>query len=257
MSDLWPEDIQSVKAVAPVTIVREQGATLGKKTKNLVIGEVEEIAASERGRFAFRFAITAPALKYEYDLFSFQYGVDLYPVDVYPDRVNWFFSDQDEHTVKSLDELMGMYYYSVGRGCNLLVNIGPDRRGLLPDKDAARLVELGTEIQRRLGHPIATLENVVADGYMEYKSQSPMLIDHIVIQEDLATGERARKFAIKVIPAPSGMESITIHEGCNIGHKAICRFPLIKVLKVRLEFIESDGPVKIRSMQFHNSLAER
>ena len=166
---------------------------------------------------------------------------------------NWFYSNQDEHTVKALDELMGIYYYSVGRGCNLLLNIGPDRRGLLPDNDAARLAEFGAEIRRRLGHPIATLENVVADGYMEYTSQSPMLIDHIVIQEDLANGEHARRFAIRVVPAPGGQEPITIHEGCNIGHKAICCFPLIKVLKVRLEFIESDGPVKIRSLQFHNS----
>jgi hypothetical protein len=84
MSDLWPEDIQSVKALAPVTIVREQGIALGKKTKNLVIGKVKEYPTVP-GRFAFRFAITAPALRYEYELFRFEYGVELYPVNIYPD----------------------------------------------------------------------------------------------------------------------------------------------------------------------------
>ena len=33
---------------------------------------------------------------------------------------NWFYSDSDEHTVKSPAELAGIYYYSVGRGCNML-----------------------------------------------------------------------------------------------------------------------------------------
>jgi alpha-L-fucosidase len=56
---------------------------------------------------------------------------------------NWFFEQGDRFTVKSLPELMGMYDYSVGRGANLLVNIGPDRRGLLPDDDANRLLEFG------------------------------------------------------------------------------------------------------------------
>ena len=84
MSDLWPEDIQSVKALAPVTIVREQGAALGKKTKNIIIGKVREYPMT-RGRFSFIFVVSSPALKYEYDLFRFDYGVELYPVDVSPD----------------------------------------------------------------------------------------------------------------------------------------------------------------------------
>ncbi|NUP99467.1 MAG: alpha-L-fucosidase, partial [Armatimonadetes bacterium] len=50
---------------------------------------------------------------------------------------NWFYSDSDGHTLKSAAELLGLYYYSVGRGCNLLLNFGPDRRGLIPERDAA------------------------------------------------------------------------------------------------------------------------
>jgi len=168
---------------------------------------------------------------------------------------NWFYSDTNEQSIKTLDELMGMYCYSAGRGCNLLLNIGPDRRGLLPDKEAARLLEFGAEIRRRFARPIASLENVMTDSYIEYKSETPMLIDHVVIQEDLAAGEHCRRFAIKATPAPYGLEQITLFEGYSIGHKVICPIPPIKVLRVRLEIIESDGPVKIRSLQFHNSTA--
>ncbi|WP_458788465.1 alpha-L-fucosidase, partial [Vallitalea sediminicola] len=62
----------------------------------------------------------------------------------------------DEDTIKSLDELMGIYYYSVGRGTNLLMNIGPDRRGLVPEKDSKRLLEFGAEIKRRFSSPMAS-----------------------------------------------------------------------------------------------------
>jgi alpha-L-fucosidase len=33
---------------------------------------------------------------------------------------NWFYSDQDEDTINSLDELLGLYRDSLGRGCDLV-----------------------------------------------------------------------------------------------------------------------------------------
>ena len=101
---------------------------------------------------------------------------------------NWFYSDQDEDTVKSVEELMGLYYYSVGRGCNLLLNIGPDRRGLLPDKDTARLLEFGGEIRNRVGNPFATAEafqNDEPDQWV-YEPGGRFLVDHVVIRDRVA-----------------------------------------------------------------------
>jgi alpha-L-fucosidase len=77
---------------------------------------------------------------------------------------NWFYSDSDGDTVKSLDELVGIWYGSCGRGANMLINIGPDRRGLLPDADAARLAEFGAEIDRRFGSPLGTLADSERDA---------------------------------------------------------------------------------------------
>ncbi|HUS58430.1 MAG TPA: alpha-L-fucosidase [Planctomycetota bacterium] len=167
---------------------------------------------------------------------------------------NWFYQDSDVDTVKSVEELMGIYYYSVGRGCNLLLNIGPDRRGLLPDRDGARLLEFGDEIRRRFARPLATVQDfAVTNGHFDYKPESPVLIDHVVLQEDLTNGEHVRRFAISVDSTPAGLQPIVVHEGQNIGHKAICWFPLVKAAKVRLEITQADGPVKIRSFQLHNS----
>ena len=164
---------------------------------------------------------------------------------------NWFYSDADAHTVKSLDELMGLYYYSVGRGCNLLINIGPDRRGLLPDPDAARLLEFGAEIRRRFARtPIVSLAEFQRDEMrFEATLAAPSLIDHAVLQEDLLHGERVRRFRLLVATPHSS--PITVWEGYNIGHKAICRFPAIKAQRVILEILEADHPPVLRRMEWH------
>jgi alpha-L-fucosidase len=44
--------------------------------------------------------------------------------------------------VKSLTQLLDIYYQSVGRNSVLLLNIPPDRRGLIHENDARRLREL-------------------------------------------------------------------------------------------------------------------
>ncbi|MGE7827573.1 alpha-L-fucosidase [Paenibacillus sp. NPDC093718] len=166
-------------------------------------------------------------------------------------RANWFYSDRDEHTVKSLDQLMGLYYYSVGRGANLLLNIGPDREGLLPAKDTAQLQAMGNEIRRRFAHPIASIEQCSQNkSGWSYEATKPHLIDHILIQEDLANGEHVRSFRINVTTEKTH-RSITVYEGRNIGHKAIIRIPAIKVRGVELEITDCEGVPSIRQMAIY------
>lgn len=166
---------------------------------------------------------------------------------------NWFFEEADIHTVKPVEELLGLYYLSVGRGANLLINIGPDRRGLLPDADRSSLLDFGDEIRRLFGSPLIRMEDgETMDSGWEYAREEPFFIDHVVIQEDLTQGEAARRFAVHVKTAISG-QMITLYEGRNIGHKAICRFPLLACLKVVIEITEADRPVTLRAVTLHNS----
>ncbi|PAV31200.1 hypothetical protein CIL05_00635 [Virgibacillus profundi] len=166
-------------------------------------------------------------------------------------RDNWFYSDNDEHTVKSLEELMGIYYSSIGRGANLLLNIGPDRQGLLPEKDTRRLLEFGREIKSRFNTPITIERCEYQDGKWIYQSKEPHLIDHIIIQEDLTDGERVQEFEISIITAKT-RRPLTIYKGSNIGHKAIIRIPSVKVRGVSLEIITSYGEAAIKELSFHH-----
>lgn len=167
-------------------------------------------------------------------------------------RGNWFCSDNDEHLLKSVEELMGIYYQSVGRGANLLLNIGPDRNGLLPEIDADRLKQFGAEIRRRFDSPFATIEQCKGNGHTWiYETEVPQMLDHIVLQEALAAGEQVRSFRIQIITQKS-RRAVTIYEGRNIGHKAIIRVPAIKVRGVIVEITESDQEAVLQGLCLHH-----
>ena len=104
-------------------------------------------------------------------------------------RTNWFYSDQDEDTVKSVEELMGLYDLSVGRGANFLINIGPDRRGLLPEKDRTRLLEFGEALRKRFEAPVSvSFAETEQGGVIEL--EEPALVRCLVAAEDLSAGEK-------------------------------------------------------------------
>jgi hypothetical protein len=87
MDDLWPKDIKGESGLkAPVAILREQGALLGERTKNIVIGEVRPVNLPTglnlrlTHPFSYDFCIKGTALGYSYSLFFISYPITLYPV---------------------------------------------------------------------------------------------------------------------------------------------------------------------------------
>ena len=148
--------------------------------------------------------------------------------------INWFYSDLDIDTVKTLDELMGMYESSVGRGANLLINIGPDRSGRLPEPDAARLIEFGSEIRKRYDSPLA----VMKDGVLELSYRS--LVNQVVLCEDLTGGERIEAFEIWAECSLEG-QLILVYQGSAVGHKRICKFPAMNTPRLIVKVTKADG----------------
>ena len=162
---------------------------------------------------------------------------------------NWFYSDCDEHTVKSLDELIGLYYHSIGRGANFLINIGPDRRGLLPDKDANRLIELGNEIKRRFSKPIESdFEATATGGIIRLKEK--YLINHIILGEDLSDGESIQEFSI-YINGHHIYNDVCIYTGKTIGRKRIIIFPYVNVSEIIIKVTKSDGDFKLTKPEIY------
>jgi alpha-L-fucosidase len=58
-------------------------------------------------------------------------------------RPGWFWHAAEDSRVKTPRQLLGLYYRSAGRGGSLLLNVPPDRRGLLHENDVASLRGFG------------------------------------------------------------------------------------------------------------------
>lgn len=184
---------------------------------------------------------------------SWTYKKDDYPrwmpaeCDV-PIRKNWFWHTDDAHTLKSLDNLLDIYHRSIGRGANLLLNVGPDRNGKLPDQDAARLKELRREIDRRFGQSLAMVKG--GRGDVEIKLDKPSWIDHAVSMEAIEEGESIRQYQIEALTKGGW---IKVCEGTAIGHKKIDRFEPIFSSQIRLKVTSSVGEPKIRSFSIYHA----
>lgn len=161
---------------------------------------------------------------------------------------HWGWLPGDEHNVKSLDELMEIYYKSVGRGCNLLLNAAPDRDGLIPEVDMMRYAEFGAEIKQRFEKPVAMVRD--SWGGVELNLGKPTQIDHIVTMEDISEGQRIREYVIEA-DLDGGWKEII--RGSSIGHKKIDQVKPLSAKRVRLRCLEAFAePVKIRSFAVYN-----
>jgi len=154
---------------------------------------------------------------------------------------NWFWSKANEKKRKSLDELMNIYYKSVGRGGTMLLNSTPNTDGLIPEGDMKRYRELGAEITRRLGRAIA--ETSGQGELVELDLGRPTRINHAVTMENIAKGERVREYVIEGFS--NGRWKILV-EGVSVGRKRIDHFDAADVTKVRLRTIKSAATPLIR-----------
>ena len=84
-------------------------------------------------------------------------------------KLHWFWHPSDEASLKSLPDLLEMYDKTVGRGAQLMLGLAPDRRGLLPDSDVARLEEFGTVLRKRAG------KNLIPQQAKQGSEQFPAL----------------------------------------------------------------------------------
>jgi alpha-L-fucosidase len=178
-------------------------------------------------------------------------------------RPGWFYHPAEDDKVKTLEKLTQIYDESVGRGTNLLLNIPPDRRGLIPDTDAARLREFGrliadtykTDLARRATARSETVrgrsdrfgasrvndgnastywatDDGVTAGSIELEWPKPIALDRVVLQEAIALGQRVQGWRVL---ARVGDDWKPIASGSTIGRKRIARVDPITTSRLRVE----------------------
>ena len=166
------------------------------------------------------------------------------------DQGRWVWRPNQESHVFSLDHLIGLYEKSVGRNANWLLNANPDCDGLVPEPDFTRYAELGREIRRRFGHPLA---QVAGNGEtLVLELPEPMRIDRVILREDISGGERVRRFAVE---AQTGNGWRVVGEAGCIGHNRILAIEPVTTQRLRLVCRESVASPVIREFSAHRAEA--
>ncbi len=189
-------------------------------------------------------------------------------------EANWFWHPNDEKSLKSLSKLVEIYHQSVGRGCQLVLGLAPDDRGLLPESDVAQLREFGETIHKLYANNLAgkgvfraepggdprlafdddpdTFWSAPANsrkGLLEVSFPQPISLDRTVVMEWLNVGQRIQKYDIQ---AWDGKSWQTLHAGTSIGHKKIDIFPRTTATRVRLRILMAADSPNIREFQIYD-----
>lgn len=109
-------------------------------------------------------------------------------------RPGWFFHEKENSRVKTPRQLVDLYFQSTGRGSSFLLNVPPDRRGLLHENDSASLKAFGDHLRATFAKDLAT----GARRRQEVLSfSSPVTFNVIRLKEDIRLGQRVEEFAVE------------------------------------------------------------
>lgn len=139
---------------------------------------------------------------------------------------------------RSADDLMDIYYRSVGRGAQLVINVSPPAAASMK-----RCTEFGEAILNAVGHPLATTNGVGDEVVLDLGRTTE--IDHVIVREDLRLGQRILKHRIDGFVEGAWKE---LAAGENLGTKRIYKIAPVIVTKVRAVVTERLDVPQIRSL---------
>lgn len=194
-------------------------------------------------------------------------------------RPGWYYHEYEDHKVRSLPELLDIYYNSIGRNASLLLNFPVDRRGLIHENDIAQLNKLTDKIAEDFAENLVTKQtsitsdkdrgrgfesNNVLDekldtywatpdgelsGSITISFKEPITFNRFLVQEHIALGQRVKEFKLEA-ETDAGWE--TIAEETTIGYKRILRLPDTKAKSIRFTVVDAkDSPTIANLALYH------
>jgi alpha-L-fucosidase len=176
-------------------------------------------------------------------------------------RPGWFHHPAEDSQVKTPAQLLDIYNSSVGRNGVLLLNIPPDKTGLIQPQDVASLqgwkaalaqtyatnLLKGSIVSSTSAAQAAALLDARYDTYwtttgrdstatLSFALPAPQLFDVLQLQENITVGQRIEQF---VLEYKSGAEWKTAATGTTVGYKRILKFEPVRAQYVRLRILSS------------------
>lgn len=183
-------------------------------------------------------------------------------------RPGWFWRESENSRLKSLRNLMKIYYESVGRNSLLLLNVPPDTRGHIYEADSLRLMAFRAALDYVLSvnyaegamisasdvrgdsemfSPANLLDEdydsywAVDDGimtpYVTLEFDSPRTFNRVMLQEYIPLGQRVYSFTVEAMSEDGQWTEIA--RETTIGYKRIVLVPQTTAVALRVNITGS------------------
>lgn len=183
-------------------------------------------------------------------------------------RPGWFYHPSQNNQVRSPENLMDLYMQSVGRGANFLLNVPPDRRGLLHENDVASLEGFGEHLRKTFKTNLAAGARLTASNtrggdqanygprhlidadqwsawitddeqhtpYVEIQLPKAVTFNLVKLREDIRLGQRVEGVAVDAWVDGDWKELASAQ---SIGASRLWRVPAVTTERVRLRVTAS------------------
>ena len=181
-------------------------------------------------------------------------------------RPGWFYHKEEDDKVKTPEQLFDLYLKSVGRGATLLLNVPPDRRGLINENDSTALIGFknlrdksfqqnfclnaqvyvvsdNVKLKSFLNdnkNTYAELNNISKEK-IQIHFKKPVTINCVVLTEFIKDGQSVEKFSVQI----NNQEKQETFNYTTIGHKRIVTFPAREATNIFIKIEQSKTVVKI------------
>jgi alpha-L-fucosidase len=167
-------------------------------------------------------------------------------------RPGWFYHPAEDARVRSIDNLVGLYFTSVGRNSKLLLNVPPTRAGLLHETDVARLAGMRRQLDALFAEDLASGASreerlrTSAVQVTEFELRRPVTAGIIDLREDIREGQIVARYAVE---GRDDREWFPLSRGTTIGYRKLDRIQPARVRRVRVvveEALEPPRPLDLR-----------
>lgn len=194
-------------------------------------------------------------------------------------RPGWFYHESEDSLVKSPQELFEIYLKSVGRGAVLLLNIPPDRRGLINENDLQSLKGfrdlLDKEFSKNLMEDALIDVSSVRDksktygpnnlndnepntywatnddedfGIITIKLKKKQEIKYLVLREYLNLGQRVKAFEVEV---KNDNNWVKVADATTIGIKKIIKLDHVNSDEIRINITKAKACLTISGLELY------
>jgi alpha-L-fucosidase len=260
----WPATNQQILSMSPDTIIFSDAGPGCRWVGN------ESGYSAETSWQTINLAGMYPGVSHDHLARGDEHGTHWVGVEVDVSiRPGWFYHESENDKVKTGKQLVDIWYNSVGRGANLLLNIPPDRRGLIHENDVKSLMEMRRILDSTFSTNLITGARVIGTNMRGDAStyapaqiadndpatywatndeirtgvavaylKAPSTFDVVKLSEFIELGQRVEEFEVDYL---DGKEWKTLVTGTTIGPRRIIRTKPVTTGTVRLKILKSNA----------------